>query len=223
MFSKNKAKPDGLTTECKPCKKAHRKPEPYNSESACKRQKKYYQKHKENILEKAKEYGVLHKEDKREYNRKYLQENFAKIVERQKMLARANPEKYKAMLKKSREKLKNSPVRYAKALKSKIASERRRRAKKRNCEARLTASEYDSCLEFFNYKDAYTGLEMQTITQDHVVPLAKQGKHIKQNIVPCDLPINASKGKKDLLEWYPLQPFFSEERLAKINQWMNNP
>jgi hypothetical protein len=104
-------------------------------------------------------------------------------------------------------------------LNSLIASQTRI-AREKKVISTFTKSEWVECLEFFNYKDAYTGLPMEKVTQDHVSPVSKGGAYVKQNIVPCEANINSSKNNSDMEVWYKLQPFYSEERLKRIYKWM---
>ena len=97
----------------------------------------------------------------------------------------------------------------------------RRRADKFNTENSLTPEQWKQCLEFFNYKDAYTGLPMETISQDHVIPLSKNGAYTRENIIPCELSVNCSKQDSDMEEWFRKQSYFSEERLNKIYKWID--
>lgn len=98
--------------------------------------------------------------------------------------------------------------------------DQKRRALKRQLPATLTNQDWEECLKYFDYKDAYTGLPMEIISQDHVIPLSKRGGYVKQNIVPCEKNINASKCNRDMEEWYKKQEFFSEQRLQKIYDWI---
>lgn len=41
------------------------------------------------------------------------------------------------------------------------------------------------------------------------------------NIIPCNSYANTSKHNADMEEWYRQQPYFSEERLQKIYEWVN--
>ena len=81
--------------------------------------------------------------------------------------------------------------------------------------------DWEECLMFFGYKDAYTGLPMDIPSQDHVIPVTKGGHYTKTNIVPCEKSINSSKFNHDMEEWYRKQTYFSEERLAKIKEWID--
>lgn len=84
----------------------------------------------------------------------------------------------------------------------------------------LSAKDWEECLQFFNYKDAYTGMELHQITQDHVVPVEHNGDYIRENIVPCNKETNSSKHCHNMMEWYKKQPFFDKNRLNKIIEWM---
>ena len=95
----------------------------------------------------------------------------------------------------------------------------RRRTRQKNLLATLTIEEWRQCLEYFDYKDAYTGLPMKVISKDHVVPLSKGGGYTRPNIVPCENSVNNAKNDADFFEWYSAQPFFSEKRLKKILRW----
>lgn len=95
-----------------------------------------------------------------------------------------------------------------------------RRTLKRKLICTLTPEQWEECLQFFDYKDAYTGLLMTIVSQDHVIPLTRGGPTTRQNIIPCELGVNCSKGKRDMETWYRRQPFFSELRLKRIKKWM---
>lgn len=99
---------------------------------------------------------------------------------------------------------------------------RKRRYKKYQLLDTLTKEEWEECLKYFNYKDAYTGLDLYDLSKDHAVPVIKNGDNIKENIVPCNKEINSSKNDTNLLEWYRMQPFYSEFRLQKILKWMGD-
>lgn len=66
---------------------------------------------------------------------------------------------------------------------------------------RLTPSEWDAILKAWNYKCAYCGEPYYQLTQDHVIPFAKGGKHIMSNVVPACLSCNSSKRDMDADEF----------------------
>jgi 5-methylcytosine-specific restriction endonuclease McrA len=86
----------------------------------------------------------------------------------------------------------------------------------------------------FNLECAYCGEKPSH--EDHVIPVdeiyespfhvKKEYKEIYEdptNYVPACVRCNSSKGKKDLVEWYSKQPFFSIDRLYKILCHMRHP
>jgi len=99
----------------------------------------------------------------------------------------------------------------------------RRRTRIKNLPAEMTPADWVKCLEYFDYKDAYTGNLMDKVSQDHIIPISNGGGYIKNNIVPCENSVNSSKGDKEMVFWFTSQPFFSEERLEKIYKWIDTP
>lgn len=67
----------------------------------------------------------------------------------------------------------------------------------------FTKDQWRELLEIFNHKCAYCGKDISIRpTMDHIIPLAKGGFHIKENIVPVCLSCN---GKKQDNIWEPKQ------------------
>lgn len=65
-----------------------------------------------------------------------------------------------------------------------------------------------SVLESSSVDCVYCGIAMDTatkrlITFDHVTPVTRGGLHVPENLRPCCLPCNASKGNRLLVEWLP--------------------
>jgi len=77
---------------------------------------------------------------------------------------------------------------------------------------------------YFRGKCAYCGRKQSRgvkLTKDHVVPVSKGGKTVRENIVVSCARCNSSKSDSDMEEWYVRQQFYSEERMNKINGWCN--
>ena len=77
---------------------------------------------------------------------------------------------------------------------------------------------------YFRGECAYCGRKQSRsvkLTKDHVVPVSKGGKTVRENIVPSCARCNSSKSDSDMEEWYVRQQFYSEERMNKINDWCN--
>lgn len=77
-------------------------------------------------------------------------------------------------------------------------------------------------LVFFDNKCAYTGEPLEkSYHLDHVVAISNGGSNYIWNIVPSNQLPNLSKGTHDMESWYRRQPYFSEDRLQKIYDWIN--
>lgn len=101
------------------------------------------------------------------------------------------------------------------------ANNHKRRARKRNAFINdFTKKDWEECLEKFENSCAYCGNRAR-IQIEHVVPLAMQGVHSKENIIPACRSCNTSKQDVLFEEWYPRQLFYDREREQKIYKWMN--
>lgn len=69
----------------------------------------------------------------------------------------------------------------------------KRRALKRGVESDLTPAQWLAILEAYKHRCAYCGKHFDRLTQDHVIPLSKGGKHTASNIVPACQPCNSKK------------------------------
>lgn len=239
FFHKYSRKKDGLFNTCKECRVVEKKEySKLNKEKIKKYNKNYYLSNIDIIKEKNRNYSLLHKEEKTEYMRNYRATHPEYYIN-QKIYREKNKDKISARLKKwnlennhrnikikhkynqeNKEKL-NSQMKlhYLKNKEKYLIYRKRRMSRLANLPSDLTNTEWQECLEFFNHKDAYTGLPMENISQDHIIPLSKGGAYTKNNIIPCELSINKSKHIKDMEEWFKEQSFFSEERLNKIKEW----
>jgi len=55
---------------------------------------------------------------------------------------------------------------------------------------------------------------------DHIVPRFKSGSSNRNNLLPSCQRCNSNKGSFDMKEWYSKQKFFSQEKLNKIQEWI---
>ena len=55
---------------------------------------------------------------------------------------------------------------------------------------------------------------------DHIIPRFKSGSSTRSNLLPACQKCNSTKGSSKMEEWYTEQEFFSNERLEKIRDWM---
>lgn len=85
------------------------------------------------------------------------------------------------------------------------------------------AIDWAKCLNYFDYKDAYTGepLTNSNVSKDHITPVIEGGNDNINNIVPCIRGTNKAKNDaKSWVKWYRKQEFYSLERENKIKQWI---
>lgn len=244
-FYKSKDTFDGLRGQCKECKK---KEANSSKEYQKKYNHEYYENNKEHILETVHDYADKNKEkisarnkENREQNREQLSINSNNYYHANKEVIKIKSKEHRIKNKhilrikksiyydKNREEIIRKNTEHVK--KKRVENDphfylvrnlhmQKRRSLEKKRVTTLTVDEFKECLIFFDHKDAYTGLEMDNITRDHIIPMSGGGGYNKHNIIPCSLSVNSSKGNKDMEAWYKEQPFFSEERLSKIKQWM---
>lgn len=212
FFTVNRSTPSGLYSLCKKCKsKVDFEYRQKNKEKIAENDKGYYEANKEKIKEYRLDYYNKNFDKISAKNKEYYEENKEEIKEKTKIYAINNPQK----VRKWKKKWQDNNQEYL-SVKRHI-----RRANKAKTEHSLTLDQWEQCLEFFNYKDAYTGLPMEVISQDHIIPISKGGPYTRDNIVPCEININCSKQDSDMEEWFRKQPFFNKERLNRIYEWVN--
>ena len=162
-----------------------------------------YHSKRDELVEKKREYNRNRKEEIREYNREYYKNHTEEVRERVRIWEEANPEQ---------------------AAENQVLYFHRARARRTGNLATFTRDEWKVCKAFFTengvLKCAYCGKEMKKATQDHVIPDSSGGPYTAGNIVPACTPCNASKGNTPFEEWYPKQPFYSEERENKIKAYL---
>lgn len=152
------------------------------------------------------------KEKMKHYLKEYREKNRDKIKELKKKYREVNKEKIKLY----HQKYKKTD---AYKIMSKNVKHRRRQREKNG--VGITVEQWKSCLEFFGGKCAYSGEIAEDYHMDHIVPLSTGGEHSYYNIVPCMPKYNIQKSNKNMEEWYREQPYFSEERLNKIYEYMS--
>ena len=160
--------------------------------------RRYYLSNWRAIHDKKIEYDKAHRSEISAYNKQYYMNHFEEVKQRTKDWVNNNPEK-------SRE----SGVFYA----------QRARSRKRGTKASFTRIDWKCCKVYFGHRCAYCGKEIKKATQDHVIPVEKDGDYTVTNVVPACMSCNSSKGNKSFDEWYPTQPFYSKEREEDIKAY----
>ena len=170
----------------------------------------YYEKNKDRLLQYQKQYRADNADLCKERSKKYRELHREEILKKHKEYRDTHREERKRWL--------NSESGRA----SERASRHKRRALILKNGGSFTKDEIISALQFFDYMCPYTGEPLEdSYHLDHIVALSKGGTNYIWNIVPCNSVANLSKGNKDMVEWYRKQPYFSEERLYKIYEWIN--
>ena len=201
-FHKKKNGKYGLRAECKEC---------YNEYSA-----KYYQDNKEVINKRTSEYNKLYyqnnKEKFKEYNEQYYQSNKEEVKENRRKYYENNKETCKETTKQW---CINNPDKVFNIC-------QKRRLKEQSQGNGISKEQWLEIMTFFNWKCAYSGenLTENNRSLDHIIPLNRGGENEIWNLVPMLKNYNSQKYTNDMLEWYILQPFYSEERLNKIYEWV---
>jgi 5-methylcytosine-specific restriction endonuclease McrA len=90
----------------------------------------------------------------------------------------------------------------------------------------ITEFEWEQCKRSFNYKCCYCGMTLEEhynkFGQDfHKEHYYNDGENDLSNCIPACKSCNGSKWKYEAEEWYKDYEFFSQERLNKIYQWLN--
>jgi hypothetical protein len=230
-FGKRSNSVDGLIGYCKVCAKQKRD-KYYESESnkqkARDRTQRHRDKNREDInakrrqqyrddeevrrknSESCKKYVDSHKEEVAQYKREYR-------LSRLDFFLNYNREYYKTHQDYFYEWRQSEAGRL-----SNIKSHEKRRCLLENAEGDFTTEDVLNALSFFDNRCAYTGRPLVlSYHLDHVVALSKGGTNYIWNIVPSNPFPNLSKGANDMETWYRRQPYFSEERLLRIYDWIN--
>ena len=202
MFHKNKASKDGLYHTCKPCRTAINAS---TKEQRAEYKRAYYRANKEQVDAKNMEYQ--HSDAGKASRRRYTARNSSVKVEYDKAYYLLNKDCVKQRIKAY---LGTEQGRLMKQL-----AFQRRRALEKEHPFELTIDQWKSVLSYFNYRCCYCDDEVP-LEIEHFIALSKGGTGGLDNILPACKRCNCSKKAKDFYEWYPKQPFYSEDRLAKI-------
>ena len=218
FFNRSKTKKDGLRCECKECQ----------SEDG----KKYY---KDNI-EKVKQYRADNAEIISRKRKQYHKDNLKKILKYAKQYRKEHAagikEKHEQYRRDHREELARYLRQYRKDNVDKITEHRRlnlgkdciksqkRRSLKRNLESTLTPAQWEKVKRYFNNCCAYCGKE-KPLTQEHFVPLTKDGEYTHNNIIPACQVCNSSKSDSSFFEWYSKSEHYSKQREQQILKYLN--
>ena len=147
--------------------------------------RRYYHKNIERRRKDAREWAANHRDQHRETARNWNKNNAARHKDNLYEWRDKNRERLNAISKKYR----LSPL-------GRIAfgaASVRRRSKLKTTACSLTLSEWETILVEWKNSCAYCHRANLELTKDHVIPLAKGGHHIKENVVPACRSCNSRK------------------------------
>jgi len=90
----------------------------------------------------------------------------------------------------------------------------------------IADEQFESCKKYFKYERCFCGMSEEEAIIKYKQRLHKEhadddGANDLSNCIPACKGCNSSKWKFELKRWYLQQDFYSEERLQKINKWLN--
>lgn len=227
-FGRNKRYKFKKENTCKKCKK-----ENYH------KNKMYYKEKRDANKDYYKKYRDDNKNKTKKYNEEYRKNNSDKIKKYKKEYYLKNKEYYKEYRKKNNDRIKEyrdnnkeyHKIYYKEWIKNnpekQFNKHHNRRVRKQNQGNGITGEQWQEMMNYFDWKCAYSGeyiggnKNSSIRTIDHIVPLSEYGENEIWNLVPMHRTYNSRKSTKDVEMWYPVQDFYSEERLNKIYEWQN--
>ncbi|WP_105147062.1 HNH endonuclease [Streptococcus suis] len=179
----------GFDGRCKDCRKVY--------------DKIRYEKNREKLIAKGKEYYRKHIEERRKYGREYYAQNTDKCKSSSKKWDTDNPIQRRIINEKSR-------------------------TKKYGGDTTLTKEEWECTLDYFEHSCAYCGMTRdehfdlfnEQLHHEHIMPVDNAGAYSKNNVVPACRPCNCSKAGRDFSLWYKNFKYYSSTREARILEYM---
>jgi len=121
---------------------------------------------------------------------------------RQRKYRASDPQHFRAKDQRKYQRVKASPVRYARLLETYRNNPKRKHysnrylARKKGAVGFHTFTQWMARVEYFGWACVYCGVELteKTLTKDHFIPLAKGGTDFTSNLVPACKSCNCRKG-----------------------------
>lgn len=139
--------------------------------------KTYYKSHKKQQLARMRSWRETHSEEKAARARRWYQANKQETISRASRWQKAHPEQRRAIV---------------------YRGNMKRRA--RLAQVAYEPIDRNVIFAYDDYRCVYCG-SAENLTLDHIVPVAKGGAHIEDNLVTACLHCNISKGMKTLIVW----------------------
>lgn len=76
-----------------------------------------------------------------------------------------------------------------------------------------------SIYEAWGHKCGYCGEPATSL--DHIIPRFKSGSSNRNNLVPACQRCNTNKASSDMRQWFEQQDFYTEERMNKLQEWID--
>ena len=152
-------------------------------EKAQARDRLYHATHQEERNAKSRAYHLMHREERKAYSRAYLTTH----KEERKVYNYIWANTHREMRR---------------------LQEHRRRARKMSSPCTATAEHEQAIKAAYKYKCAYCGKRSTKLTIDHVIPLAKNGGHTPENLVPACKSCNSAKKDRLVASVPPMRLFF---------------
>ena len=177
----------------------------YCKECHCEKTKAYAEGNREIVLKRKREYYQKNRVYAIKYFKDYNIKNSKRNVERAKEWRKNNIERARGL----------SRNYYY-----------RRKERQKSLISNFTVEDWNYCIDYFRDSNgetqcAYCGKLTADLTQEHFIPVAKNGHYTKNNILPVCKNCNSQKIDADFYEWYPTKKFYSELRVKKIEQYLN--
>lgn len=203
-FGKDKSRADGLYILCKECNNAYNRQRVQKNKDKIKIQRKkakekdperfasywrkYNKEHHDRKLKSQRAYYLSHKDEVLKKGKEYRDTHVKERQETCRRWWKNNPEKANAIVE-------------------------RRRARKLALDLGFDDDDWEVVKKIFDYKCAYCG-EVRKLTQDHFVPLSKQGPHVIWNMVAACMPCNYKKNRHAPEKWVVKN--FGEKKYLEI-------
>lgn len=162
---------------------------------------RYVQQNREEYLRRKRESYQRNRDKAIKYFKQYNIKNSQNNVERARVWRKENPDRYRELNRQAQQ---------------------RRMARSKQLIDDFTNEEWEDCKMYFENKCAYCGKDTDNLTQDHFIPLSKDGHYTKTNILPVCGNCNSQKSNTDFIEWYKTKSFYSEQKIKKINHYFND-
>lgn len=72
--------------------------------------------------------------------------------------------------------------------------------------------------EAWGHRCAYCGDPAQSL--DHIIPKAKGGATVPNNLAPACLTCNRRKGHREVISWWREQPYWTEAGQSRLVDWV---